>query len=282
MAKRAPVLFLHGGAGQGGNRTYQAAARSRLRRIAELGGERLLVHSATETVVWVVSQLEDDPLFNAGTGSVLQRDETARMSASVMDGAQARFAAVLNIEAVRNPVQVAQALLRSKDRVLAGAEAKSFARSAGFETWNPVTPDRVKQLQHLAGKSPGTVGAVAMDQAGRLAAATSTGGKPGAMPGRVSDSGTPCGNFAGRAAAVSCTGLGEDIMEEAAAPRIVLRAEQGGTLQASMNSVFKAAAKRNRQFAAIGVDHGGKAAWASTLPQLLGIGIKQGTLFETF
>ena len=235
----------------------------------------LHAHSAIDTVVHAVARLEDDPLFNAGTGSVLQRDGRVRMSAAVMDGARGRFAGVLNIERVRHPVEVACALLEESDRVLAGAEATHFARAAGYRAWNPVTPARLRAWRaQPRGRSPqGTVGAVALDRAGRLAAATSTGGKPFARAGRVSDSGLPVGNFADERVAVSCTGLGEDIIEEALAVRLAQQVADGRTLPQAFARTFRALRARHRWAGAIGLDREGRVAFATTLKALLAVGM---------
>ena len=143
--KSKPALFIHGGAGGRADRARAALLRRSLRAICERSYARLSTRSALDTVAFVVQQLEDDPLFNAGTGSVLQWDGRVRMSASVMDGRRGRFAGVLNIERVRNPVLVAQQLLDRPDRILAGPPATRFARAAGFVDWNPVTPERMRQ-----------------------------------------------------------------------------------------------------------------------------------------
>jgi L-asparaginase len=132
-----------------------ARIRAHVRDMAHEAFRYLQTHSALETVVQAVRWLEDDPLFNAGTGSSLQEDGCCRMSASVMDGASLRFAAVLNIERVRNPVLVAHASLTERDRVLAGKGAIRFARSRGLGSWDPVTPQRRRQWQRWRGDRDG-------------------------------------------------------------------------------------------------------------------------------
>jgi L-asparaginase len=111
------------------------------------------------------------------------------------------------------------------------------------------------------------VGAVALDRDGRLAAATSTGGKAG----RVSDSGVPAGNYANEAAAVSCTGNGEDIMEEALAVRIAQRVSDGAMLRRAFAGTFRELAQRRRRAGAIGLSRSGRYEWATTLPVLFAV-----------
>jgi len=256
--------------------------RRHLRRISEETFRFLQEHSALASVVFAVQRLEDDPLFNAGTGSVLQRDGRARMSASVMDGATLQFAGVLNIERVRNPILVARALLPKPETVLVGAGALRFARAAGFAPWDPVTPQRRRQWRQALESSHGTVGAVALDREGRLAAATSTGGRAMVRPGRVSDSGMPVGNYANELAAVSCTGHGEAIMQEALAPRIAQRVLDGGSLRAAFAVTFGELKRRAREVAAIGVDRAGRLVWATNVPILYAAGRTAARRLETF
>jgi L-asparaginase len=279
-----PALFLHGGAGWSANPARRRRIRARLLAIREAAYRHLANCSALDVVVEVVRRLEDDPLFNAGTGSVLQADRRACMSASVMDGATRRFAAVLNVERVRNPVVAAQALLSAEDRVLDGTGATRFARSIGLGPWDPATPERLRQWKQRLGESHGTVGAVAMDADGRFAAATSTGGKGTAFTvrGRVSDSGLPAGNYATDLAAVSCTGIGEDIVDEALAVRLTQQVADGRTLARAFASTFRQMRARQRKLAAIGVDRSGLLAWGSTLPNLYAAGRSGRRTIETF
>ena len=264
---RRPVLVLHGGTGSHPTRKRLLQIRESLRAICEEAYSYLQSHCASETAVFAVRRLEDDPLFNAGTGSMLQQDGKVRMSASVMDGSRMRFAAVLNIERVKNPIVVAQALLDEADRVLAGAEATRFARSLGFASWNPVTPARLRRWR----RAYGTVGALALDYDGRLAAATSTGGRGFERAGRVSDSGMPVGNYADEQLAISCTGIGEEIIDEGLAIRIAQRIQDGATLQHVFARTFRELKARRRSVGAIGLDRDGRFAWVTTLPVLFAV-----------
>ncbi len=271
---RSTGLVIHGGTGWQVDRRRRARIRRQLGNIYERAEAYLASHSAMETAVFAVRQLEDDPLFNAGTGSMLQEDGRARMSASVMDGASRRFAAVLNIERVRNPVLIAQALLSGPDRVLDGAGAVQFARAQGFDPWDPVTAERRRQwvTRHRDRSSIGTVGAVALDREGRLAAATSTGGKGFERVGRVSDSGLPVGNYADERVAISCTGIGEDIIEEGLAVRLAQRVADGFPLARAVAAASRALRVRRRSAGLIGLDRSGRVVWMTTLPVLFAMG----------
>jgi L-asparaginase len=269
--RTSPAPVIHGGAGNLPPRARLGQIRQRLRAVSERAFEHLQRRSALDTVVFAVQRLEDDPLFNAGTGSVLQRDRVARMSASVMDGPRLRCGAVLNIERVRNPVLVARALLEGCDRTLAGPEATRFARARGMPAWNPITPARLRQWRARMREHHGTVGAVALDAEGRLAAATSTGGKGFETPGRVSDSGLPVGNYANADVAISCTGMGEDIMDEALAVRMAQRVMDGMPLRQAFAKTFRELRRRRRRAGAIGLDRDGRFAWAATAPALFAV-----------
>ncbi len=269
-----PVLVLHGGTGIQPGHKRLGPIRRNLRAISAKAYEHLKTHNALETVSFAVRLLEDDPLFNAGTGSSLQADGRARMSASIMDGVTLRFAAVVNIERVRHPVLVADALLDEDDRVLAGPGATRYARSKGFLVWNPVTALRRRQWQQRLREKTGgsgTVGALALDADGALAAATSTGGKGFERVGRVSDSGMPIGNYANAEAAVSCTGIGEDILDEALAVRLVQRVTDGTSLKKAWAVTFGEMTVRRRRVGAVGLDRHGQWVWQTTVPLLAAV-----------
>lgn len=220
-------LIIHGGffSESQTNQEIKRAKQEALTEIVKLGHKFLCSHSAVEAAVYTVSLLEDSDLFNAGTGSQIQSDGKIRMSAAVMDGKTMRFAGVINVEEVKNPVCIAEKLLNYDDRVLSGRCAQQFARANGFGYYNPETSQRRREYDKKLSDSirMGTVGCVALDDSGNLAAATSTGGKGFEIPGRVSDSATTAGNYANNFAAVSCTGIGEDIVSGAIASNIVAR-----------------------------------------------------------
>ena len=235
-------LIIHGGffSESATNQEMKKAKQEALTVIVELAYIYLTSHTALETVAFATSLLEDNILFNAGKGSQIQSDGKVRLSASIMDGKTRKFAGVINIEDVENPIHVATDLLNYEDSVLSGMGALAFAREKGYPYYNPITPQRQEEYElKLNQKSNiGTVGCVALDADGNLAAATSTGGKGFEIPSRVSDSATVAGNFANAAAGISCTGVGEDIVSVALAASIVTRVTDGATLKAACDKSF--------------------------------------------
>lgn len=262
------VLAIHGGAGTIANagadetphREALIAALNAGRRILEDGG------SAMDAVVAAVSSMEDCPLFNAGHGAVYNADAKHELDAGVMDGSTLRAGAVAGVRTVRNPVQLAQRVMEQSGCVLLISEgAERFARDQGFE----VVPDgyfhvqgrldQLRRVQQRGGgvvldhtveammKAPlnedrkmGTVGAVALDAQGRLAAATSTGGMVNKRPGRVGD--TPLvgsGVYANNAScAVSTTGSGEYFMRTVVGHDIHARMHYGNaSLESAAHTV---------------------------------------------
>ncbi len=259
------ALIIHGGAGaREGMHTGMADYGRSLERILPAAWDVLQGADAREAVLHAVRLLEDDPLFNAGLGSRLQRDGVARMSAALMDGAGGRFSGVINIERVRHPIDVAAALGSERHRVLAGEHATRFARSLGIPDFDPVTPHRLAEHQrHLAGET-GTVGAVAVDRHGRIWAATSTGGVGFETPGRVSDSATVAGTYADTCVGVSCTGIGEHIVDHGAATRIAVRVADGLALEAAIGLTMAEADQRGLEYGLIALDKAGMARAGST------------------
>ena len=176
-------------------------------------------------------QLEDNPLFNAGTGSKLQMDGGARLSAALMDGTSEIFSGVVNVEGLTNPIELAAHLQGDADRVLCGSGAFERAMELGLQTGDVRTREAIEAWRTGAEGFTGTVGVVALDANHRIAAATSTGGRGMERVGRVSDSATVAGNFASTAVGVSCTGIGEDIVNGALAARLVSTVEAGMPLR---------------------------------------------------
>jgi L-asparaginase len=216
------------------------AKQQALSAIVTQGYEYLKTHTALETAAYVVSVLEGNDLFNAGLGSQIQSDGRVRMSASLMDGASSRFAGVINIENVENPILVAVKLFDEEDRVLSGEGALRFARNNGFGYFDPIIPQRQEEFDAKRNQqeNKGTVGCVALDAEGNIAAATSTGGKGFELPCRVSDSATVAGNFANHFAGISCTGVGEDIVSTGLAVKIATRVSDGFSLKEATEKTF--------------------------------------------
>jgi beta-aspartyl-peptidase (threonine type) len=271
-----PVIAVHGGAGtpdrtrlEGGKAdAYHAALNEILS-----AGQAVLSGGGTalDAVTVAVEMLEDCPLFNAGRGAVFTRDETHELDAAIMDGASLAAGAVACVNHIRRPIRAARAVMENSEHVLlVGAGAEAFARAQGLEMVPAdyfSTEERREQLRKArasgrafldhdgalltsksaAGAAPlleetklGTVGAVALDAHGNLAAATSTGGMTNKRPGRVGDcpligAGTYADN---RAAAISCTGAGEMFIRVAAAHDVCARMLLGGrTLEQAVNEV---------------------------------------------
>ncbi len=235
-------LIIHGGffSESSTNQETKKAKQVALAEIVTLGHAYLQNHTALETVVYTVALLEDNELFNAGIGSQIQSDGKVRLSSALMDGKTEKFSGVINVEDVKNPIKIAQNLLAYDDRVLSGEGAQDFARKNGFEYFNPIIAQR--QLEYEAklnqNNNKGTVGCVALDADGNIAAATSTGGKGFEIPCRVSDSATVAGNFANAHAGISCTGVGEDIVSGALAAKIVTRVTDGFSLKDAADKSF--------------------------------------------
>ena len=236
-------IIIHGGffSESATNQETKMAKQNDLAQIVENAYTFLKTHTALQTVVYATSLLENNELFNAGIGSQIQSDGKVRLSASLMDGKTQKFSGVINLEDVKNPIEVAEKLLNYDDRVLSGNGALAFARANNFEYFNPITAQRHAEYQAKLNQQErkGTVGCVALDADGNLAAATSTGGKGFEIPCRVSDSATVAGNFANNFAAISCTGVGEDIVSVALAAKIVTRVTDGFTLQSACDKSFE-------------------------------------------
>jgi beta-aspartyl-peptidase (threonine type) len=213
-----PAIVVHGGAGRE-DAGERAARRTGMRRAADAGWTVLAGGgSALDAVVAATVVLEDDPLFNAGTGSVLGADGWIEMDASVMDGQSLAAGAVAAVSRVKNPVRAARAVLDGgREVLLVGEPACDVAARAGVPLVDPralITPAARTRWAARGAGAGDTVGAVACDTAGHVAAATSTGGLAGKRLGRVGDSAIiGAGTYADdRLGAVSCTGPGEAII----------------------------------------------------------------------
>lgn len=215
----APALILHGGAGIQ-DPSLHGAREQGLRRAFEVAWT-ILSHngSALDAVVRAVVELEDDPAFNAGVGACLNEEGNVELDASLMEGATFRVGAVGAVRTVRNPILLAKAVMESQRQVfLVGEGAERFARDQGFSVAQQEELITARQRQcWLATQDKeehGTVGAVALDKTGHLAAATSTGGLSNKQPGRVGDSAViGAGTYADDGlGAGSATGIGEAII----------------------------------------------------------------------
>ena len=278
------ALIAHGGAGSWRPGSETDAVEG-LRRAVEAGRAVLRAGgSALDAVCATVVQLEDDPNYNAGTGGVLNFDGFVELDASVMVGRGRQFGAVTGLQRVKNPILVARKVMEETDHVmLTGDGALRFARAMGFGDHDPVTPARKADWEGKKAKleetlatpktlrmrkfirehpeyAGGTVGAAAVDAAGVLAAATSTGGVTMKLAGRVGDSPVPgAGNYADGNVAASATGTGEFVLR-ALSTRAV--AEEVGRGAALDDAVRQALEVLRREFDAdvgmIAVDRAGR------------------------
>ena len=272
------ALAVHGGAG---TLARDEASRSRatsyhdgLRRALAAGRDILAAGgSALDAVTEAVAKLEDDLLFNAGRGSVFTRAGTQEMDACVMDGTERRSGAVAGVFGPRNPVLAARAVMeRSRHVLLIGEGALAFCRENGVafcESGYFRSEARWRELQraleHPDGEPPqyGTVGAVARDRRGNLAAGTSTGGMTGKAPGRVGDAPIiGAGTYAENATcAVSATGHGEFFIRYAAAFAIAARLRfTGQTLDQATRAVIDELAAAGGSGGVVAVDRDGTLA----------------------
>ena len=265
-------IIIHGGffSESSTNIETKIAKQQALLRIVKDSYVYLQNHSALETVVYAVSQLEDDELFNAGIGSQIQSDGKIRMSASLMDGESQKMSGVINIEEVKNPIQVAQVLMQVDDRILGGSGATNFARKHGFEPFSTEIPQRRAEYEaKLASLGTGTVGCVALDNNGKIAVATSTGGKGFEIPGRISDSATVAGNYANEFCGVSLTGVGEDIVSNATAAKIVTRVTDGFSIEKAFEKTFAELKPYDGFAGAIGIDKQGNIFHQDSHPSMV-------------
>lgn len=291
-----PKLIIHGGAGTSLHaQSIVDSVRKSLHSIVEEVYQLLIQGgSAMDAAIKGCQLLEDEPRFNAGTGSVLQSDGQIRMSASLMEGSEQRFSGVINVSRIKNPSELAKLLQEETDRILSDRGATEFLRELQIPSYDPLTEVRLQEwiqerrsqfhLHRTMGvvaepeiaipimpqeSRRGTIGVVALDSKGNLVAGTSTGGKGLERIGRVSDSAMPAGNYANGHAAISCTGIGEDIIDECLAARIVVRVTDGMSLKQAFERSFAECDDRKRDLGAIGVDSTGAIAWGKTSEVIL-------------
>jgi beta-aspartyl-peptidase (threonine type) len=273
-----PSLIVHGGAWSVPEGDVQAALAG-CRRAAQAGWA-ILQHggSALDAVEAAVHVLEDDPVFDAGIGSHLNLDGEVEMDAIIMDGATLRNGAVAAIQRVRYPVSVARLVMeRTPHSLLVGAGAEAFARSQGVAVFSeeelivPRERDTLRSIRAQKGLAQDTVGAAARDANGHLAAATSTGGTMGKLPGRVGDSpligsGAYADDLAG---AASATGNGESLMKIVISKTACDLMTAGLTAQAAAEAVIQRLAQRTTGAGGlIVVDAQGRVGHAFNTPRM--------------
>jgi len=276
------AIAIHGGAGAVPRASLSAQREQRFRAGLEAaldGGYAVLERggSSLDAVATAVRILEDDPCYNAGHGAALTRDGAVELDAAIMDGKQMRAGAVASLRHVKNPVDLARHVMeKSRHVLLVGPGAEEFALEEGL-TLVPNryfrTAERLEQLQaeqrgervsELVPATQGTVGAVARDDAGNLAAATSTGGMTNKRPGRVGDSPIiGAGTYAkNRVCAVSATGHGEYFIRAVAAHHVCAAVEYRGLAleEAVREMLHEVLPALGGDGGLIAVDHAGRIA----------------------
>ncbi|MBV6854311.1 isoaspartyl peptidase/L-asparaginase [Xanthomonas campestris pv. mirabilis] len=260
-----PMLVIHGGAGvekSSLSKDEQAQAREAMQRALRTGHAVLnRGGSAVDAVAATITVLEDAPQFNAGRGAVFTHDGRNELDAAIMDGASGKAGAIAGVHTVKNPIQLARRVMdHSKHVMLVGNGAEQFAREQGVALVDPSyfrTDKRWKQLQKAlkaeagdrqaqaqldleTAKHFGTVGALALDRDGHLAAGTSTGGMTNKRYGRVGDAPIiGAGTYANSQCAVSGTGWGEFYIRAVAAYDICARMKYAGqSLQQAAETVI--------------------------------------------
>ena len=285
-ANAAPSLIVHGGAWAIPEHAIEDAKRG-CRRALEAGWAVLSRGgSAADAAEAAIVVLEDDPTFDAGIGSHLNRDGQVQLDAILMDGATLKAGAVVAVERMRNPIRLARRVMeQSEHMMLAGAGAELFAQEQGMALCSPedliLERERVgwKRCQqsgehrlgfHFGGPS-GTVGAVARDAAGSLVAGTSTGGTCCKFPGRVGDSPLiGCGCYADvESGGVSCTGHGEAIMRVVMAKSAADMLAAGQSAQAAAQACVELLARRGKSTGGlILLDREGRPGFAFNTPHM--------------
>jgi L-asparaginase len=266
--KTGPLLIIHGGASPidpKGDALVEALDSIEIMAKACMK-ELLQGTTALKIVAKCLEMLENDPKFNAGLGSALQSDGLPRLTSSIMDGTRQNFSGVISVPYLTNPSKLAEKLQRKNAKVLTSPGAELLARELKLPIASNLTEKRSKKWLDTVDKKNyppsaehDTVGCVVIDSKGRLASGSSTGGVGNEYPGRVSDSGTVSGNYASKFAAITVTGKGEQITNDAVASKTETRIRDGMSLEDAYKKTFNEGKKRNRIYGWIGLDSNG--AW---------------------
>ena len=295
-----PALIVHGGAGSYLRTTSVEKRRARgerLQAIARLG-QACFDDGALAATLAAMAELEDDPQFNAGYGSRLQRDGVARLSAALMDGARSRMSAVYNVQGCARPSELTAALQHEADRNLDGEGAALLMQRLGVEPrdvrsegalrrWRKLVADGDQVDREAAIGSAderaveaakaadvpipddlkdrhGTVGVVACDVAGSPWACTSTGGRGHEAVGRISDSPGVSGTYACPLVGLSATGFGEQIIDLNVCGRIATRVLDGASLEDALRRTFDEVAAFGGLLGVIALTSTGEVGYAHT------------------
>jgi len=289
-----PAIIVHGGAWDIPAELHEAH-RQGTRRAVEAGWALLEAGGAAmDAVEAAIVIMEDDETFDAGRGSFLNADGQVELDAGCMDGAELQVGAVASVQFIRNPIRLARAVMEKSEHVLlAGQGAQRFAQRMGFpsceltdlavprefERWQKLLYDRTYSARQSFSQTvptverglADTVGCVALDQAGHLAAGTSTGGTPNKMPGRVGD--VPmvgCGFYADdELGGASCTGWGESIAKVLLARLALHQVQQLGNPQAAARAAIQVLTERvNGLGGVILLAADGRPGWHHNTPRM--------------
>ncbi len=269
ISGHSPQAFylLHGGAGpmdptsEGMRRATQSLieiTQAALKKAAE---------DPLETLVSCMEGLEDEPLFNAGYGAALQADGKPRLTAALMHGERQSFSGVMSVTDVRHPSRLALALQEASSRVLTSPGTEQLARKLHMPVENLISARRLEFWQkqiHEALFDSDTVGVLSWNGVRQLLAGTSTGGRGFEEPGRISDSATVAGTYASPFAAISATGIGEEIVDDALAARIETRVRDGASLVDACRRTYEEAILAKRSYGWIACDAKGNWCIAYT------------------
>jgi beta-aspartyl-peptidase (threonine type) len=260
------AIVVHGGAKEIAPEREEANRRGCLealaagRAVLEQGG------SAVDAVEAAIRILESDPTFNAGYGSDLNADGEVEMDAALMDGSSLALGAVAAIQGVRHPISVARRMLTEPPTLLVGEGARRFAAAQGAELCEPweLIPPGPDGSEENKTHDHDTVGCVALDSSGRIAAGTSTGGLDDTLPGRVGDSPLPgCGFYADeQVGGVAFSGDGECIARALLAARVMQVLEGGQPPQAAAEASLIHLERVGGEAGGIVLDHLGRVGWA--------------------
>jgi beta-aspartyl-peptidase (threonine type) len=273
-----PAIVVHGGAWDVPPELREQC-RQGIRRAVDRGWAALKEgRSAIDACEQAIMELEDEPVFDAGIGSHLNRDGRAQLDAILMDGASLKSGAVACVERLQNPIQLARRVLeQSEDMLLSGYGAERFATEHGLTLCDPSIFRITAEVQRWTEQSSkaasfGTVGAVALDKTGNLASGTSTGGSIFKYPGRVGDSPiVGCGCYAdNEGAAISSTGHGESIMKVVMAKMVNDLVAGGSSPQAAAAAAIALLTRRTSgQAGLIVLDRSGRLGAAFSTPNLV-------------
>ncbi len=255
------TVLLHGGAGGQDPKTPDTVSKATA-ALKTSAAEAIKALDAgldpMQVLTQVLGKLEDDPQFNAGTGSALQSDGQIRLTAAIMDGARQSFSAVISCSYIKNPSLLAQHLQSESSRVLTNPGAELLARKLLLPVASSLTEARVNDwVKKVPESGCDTVGCVIRTAQGRILVGTSTGGRGFEFPGRVSDSGTVAGTYASKFAGISATGIGEEIVDDGLAVRLETRCRDGWTLEKAGRLAFKEAVALKRLYGWIALDADG-------------------------